>query len=459
MAKGISINFLADVKDFLRGTTNVEDSLDDVSDSLNEMAKDGDKATEDLTKSFRELQKEASRAGREAGDGIGTNLKKGFKEASQGAEDLAENTKSNAKEVGASFDGSIESIVDGFQGLAAEAFEGFGPAGVAAGVAVAAGIGLASQSIIQTEEQAKAARDRIRELGLAIIESGGDGAVLDYVTENLKNIVTNSDDATKKFKDILALSKKFPALAEDVGLMAVAFAGNSDAADVMIAKLKAAADAEQALSGDVANGDTAFEERAKELRRTADELKRIQDEAKLAQQAEEDWLASGGAEIEGKRKAIEGINGAYDDAVNSVTDFLNKETGVLDVEAYLKGIDDRKKALEEYQGFLATIDFTTEQKQALNDMGTEQAIAWYKGFQSTSAVNKERMKAALTEAASDSSGAAKDKMEEAFKEPVQAQIKANLDKLQAERELDDLTRKRRVDVQVRYVDQFGREVQ
>jgi uncharacterized protein YktA (UPF0223 family) len=453
--KGISINFLADVKDFLRGTNDVEGALDDVADSLDDVVKEGDQATGKLEDSFKDL----ARAAKTSGDNVGDGFKKGFKEASQGSEDLAENTKANAKEVGASFDGSIESIVDGFQGLAAEAFEGFGPAGVAAGVAVAAGIGLASSSIIETEEKAKAARDRIRELGLAIIDSGEGSAVLNYVTENLKEIITNGDDATKKFKDILALSKKFPGLADDVGLMAVAFAGNSDAADVMIAKLEEAADAEQALSGDVADGDTAFQARANELRNTADELRRIQDETRQAQQAEEDWLASGGAEIEGKRLAIEGINGAYDDAVNAVGDFLDKETGILNVEAYLKGIDDRKKALEEYQGFLATIDFTTEQKQALNDMGTEQAIAWYKGFQSTSDVNKERMKAALTEAASDSSGAAKDKMEEAFKEPVQAQIKANLDKLQAERELDNLTRQRRVDVQVRYVDKFGKEVQ
>lgn len=453
--KGIVINFLADVKDFLRGTSNVEDAFDDVADSLDVVVKEGDQATGKLEDSFKDLAK----AAKKSGDDIGTDLKRGFKEAEGGVQDLKEESISTAKESAASFDGSAESIVDAFQEVAANAFVGFGAAGIAAGLAAAAGIGFASTAILDAEENAKVARDRVRELGLAIIDSGEGSAVLDYVTENLKNIVTNSDDATKKFKDILALSKKFPALADDVGLMAVAFSGNSDAADVMIAKLNEAADAEQALAGDVANGDTAFEERAKELRRTADELKRIQDETKQAQQAEEDWLASGGAEIEGKRKAIEGINGAYDDAVNSVTDFLNKETGLLDVEAYLKAIADRKTALAEYQGFLATVDFTTEQKNALNAMGTEQAIAWYKGFQSTSAENKEKMKAALTEAASESSGAAKDKLEQAFKEPVKAQIEANLEKLKAERELEELTRKRRVDVQVRYVDQFGREVQ
>lgn len=175
MSAGINIEFVSDVRKFLGGTSDVEGALGKVSDALDEVAKDaqksGDKAaesmsesgkdmarstetaTEKMEKSFAEVAKAAKASGKSAGDDLGEHVKRGAKDADEGVTALKENTASNAKEMGASFQ-DVGSAIDALQGLSAEALEGFGPAGIAAGVAVAAGIGIATQALQQAADKA-----------------------------------------------------------------------------------------------------------------------------------------------------------------------------------------------------------------------------------------------------------------------------------------------------------------
>ena len=454
MAKGISINFLADVRDFLKGTKNVEDSLDDVADSLDDVAKEGEQSTGKLEDGFRELAKASKRAG----DDVGDNMDKGFKKASEGADALSENSKSNAKEVAASFDGSVQSIADGFQGLAAEAFEGFGPAGVAAGVLVAAGIGLATAEIQKNEEAAKAAKQRTIELGQAFIESGAGVAGLESFNEQLKLIISNADGAPKKLEEIQKLAKDFPDLADDISTMAVAFAGNEDATKAMIKQLDEAAKAERSYGENVAEGDTYHESRAQTLEKEKAKLEQVQKATEDAARIEQEWLASGGAESQAKADAINNINQSYDDVVNSVTDFVNAETGVLDVEAYLAAIDARSKALEDYQTNLAKSGLSTEQKDALNAMGVDAAAAWLAGYQSATPEQQKKLKDSLTTAASDSSGVARKTIDDAFKKPVDAKVQAIADTEEARKDLDNLIKARTAIIKVDFRDREGRPV-
>jgi len=85
-----------------------------------------------------------------------------------------------------SFDGSAQSIADAFQGLAAEAFEGFGPAGVAAGVAAAVGLGAAAAALQQAAEDAQEAVDTTHDLADALRETGGAAS---EVADSMKDIV------------------------------------------------------------------------------------------------------------------------------------------------------------------------------------------------------------------------------------------------------------------------------
>jgi hypothetical protein len=450
--KGIAINFLADVRDFLRGTKNVEDELDDVADALDDVARDGEQASEKLEDGFKEVLK----ASKKTGDGIGDNFKKGTKEAGEGLDDLQENSKSNAKEVAASFDGSVESIVDGFQGLAAEAFEGFGVAGLVAGAALAAGIGLATAEFQRTEEEAQKARERIAELGLAMIEAGAEGErPLESVIEALQGIITNSDDAVKKFKDIDRAVQFVGGSAEE---LALAYAGSEKALenqlDVTEKLLKEAEKESELLSENASRFGTVSEAKVQSLQKQQEELQKVQEETERAAEIEQTWLASGGAEFLAKQEAINQIDAAYDDAVYGIDNFLNAETGIYDLDAFAQSIRDREQLLLDYQNLLAESGLTTEQKAALNEYGVEQAAAILKGLKdpNVSQQTKDTIKKGLGEASKEGSGVAQKELQNAFKDPVQAKIEAIAETAAAEKALENVIRERSAKIKIDFID-------
>lgn len=205
----IKIPFLSDVTDFIRGTDNIADALDEVSDSLDDLSKDSskaaDKAADSLTDGFKDGAKTAGKAlalvgddidgvaktagtmddkvskafdaiaadAKKTGKHVATSFADGADAASEGMEQMSGDAQSNATEVAASFDGSAESLVEGFQGAAAEMFSGFGPAGAVAGLAVAAGIGIAMTAMDELKEKNDAATESVGELGAEIIDAGG----------------------------------------------------------------------------------------------------------------------------------------------------------------------------------------------------------------------------------------------------------------------------------------------
>ncbi|MGB3375325.1 MAG: hypothetical protein WBA87_09315, partial [Microbacterium sp.] len=87
------------------------------------------------------------------------DVKRGMRRAEDGVEEFKSEAASTAKEAAASFDGSAESIADAFQETAANAFAGFGPAGAAAGIAVAAGAGVIVEHFTKIKEAADEARE------------------------------------------------------------------------------------------------------------------------------------------------------------------------------------------------------------------------------------------------------------------------------------------------------------
>lgn len=195
---GINIPFLSDVRDFLRGGDSVADKLDDVADSLDEVGESGKDAGREATRALDDVVDklddvaDASRdtgralddsadgagqaadkiereftdaldkvraAGKATGKSVGDDLDAGAKEAGEGIGNLKDEADGTAREVAASFDGSAESIAEGFQEVAANALSGFGPAGAAAGLAAAAGIGIAIAKLTEYAEQVNAAKE------------------------------------------------------------------------------------------------------------------------------------------------------------------------------------------------------------------------------------------------------------------------------------------------------------
>lgn len=246
MAAGINLPFFADVRNFLKGTDSIADALDDVAGSLDEIdeaskasaekagdaiaagfedgAKDAsraaDKLERDVSDNMTGIASDAKKAGNKAGDAIveglkdagtasdklekkvsdsfrgiaadakaagdkvGKSMKDGSDRAGEGLDDMKSEAASTAKETAASFDGSADSIVGSFQEVAANAFAAFGPAGLAAGLAAAAGIGVAMTVLQGVADEANDTGEAVTDMATKIREAGGDMSKVD-LTEGM----------------------------------------------------------------------------------------------------------------------------------------------------------------------------------------------------------------------------------------------------------------------------------
>jgi len=456
---GINVDAKLGASGFVKGAKDMEKALDDVSEAMEDVAKSGDQDVDKLTDKLKEAKRAADDAAN-AGERIGKDYRKGTKEAENGLDDFRQEANSTAKESAASFDGSAESIVGSFQEIAANAFEGFGPAGAVAGLAIAAGIGIATSEFQKSEEAAKAAKERISDLGTAFIESGADVAQVEAFREALQGIVTNADDAAVKIDDLRKLTKKYGEAVPSVSDFAIAYSGNADAIEKVTDELEKAIAAEKEKNYTTKTGAEQSSKRQDAYQAEIDKLEGIQEETAAAKQIEEDWLASGGAEIQAKADAIDQINAAYDDAVYSVDNFKNAETGIYDLDAYAASIEERARLLEEYQTNLAKSGLTTEQKAALNEMGVEQANAILKGLQDpgVSDATKDTIKKGLKTASQEGSGVAKKEIEDAFKKPVDATVKVKADMSMAQTDLDNLVKARTAIIKLDFQDRYGKRV-
>lgn len=185
----IQLDIAANTRDFQRGVQDVDKALDKVADSLDDVAKDGDKATEKLERSFKDLADSAKDSGRD----IGRGMDDGFDKAKDGAEEFKDEANSTAREAAASFDGSAESIGEALQEVAANAFAGFGPVGAAAGLAAAAGIGLAAAGFETVQEAEEESKQAAADWAEAYIDAGSRILDATQVVEKARDIITDPE--------------------------------------------------------------------------------------------------------------------------------------------------------------------------------------------------------------------------------------------------------------------------
>ena len=185
-SKGIGVPFVADVKDFLKGTGQVEDALDDVIDALDDVARDGkdvgrviersmqdvERATDDtadnLQDEFRDafdkVERDARRSGRDIGDKLDDGLRgSGAKgKAGEFASEIGQEFTQNIGETIGSAGGkvSVANGVDALLGTAGGILPLLGPLGAGLGVGA-----LLVKSIIDgVNANAQALADRMKEL-------------------------------------------------------------------------------------------------------------------------------------------------------------------------------------------------------------------------------------------------------------------------------------------------------
>lgn len=190
------IKFLADVSDFIKGTDNVGESLEAIGDDLKDVAKVSDKALDSVGKDLQGVTKDAQtmdekteqafknmgQNAKDTGRKMGQDIQDGTDNAGQGLDELKDEAAGTATEMAASFS-SIEDLASGLQEVAANAFVGFGPAGMAAGLVAAAGIGLAISALQENADEINDNKQKMLDLAQVIRDNGGVLNEADYVQQ------------------------------------------------------------------------------------------------------------------------------------------------------------------------------------------------------------------------------------------------------------------------------------
>lgn len=148
-----------DIKDALRtmglSAKQAERAVEGIGDEFRDAGRDGERALDGIEDSLKDVQ----RRSKDTFDDIGDSSARGFEKAEEGVKGLKDEAMQSARETAASFDGSFESIAELGQEVAANAFADFGPAGAAAGLAVAAAAGVMVNHFNEVQEAADDARD------------------------------------------------------------------------------------------------------------------------------------------------------------------------------------------------------------------------------------------------------------------------------------------------------------
>ena len=237
--KGIEIGVASETKAFKQGVDSgiiapledAADKLDDLGkskgpDKLEAGMKDAQKASEKLGKEVKSTADQIEREFRDSYKSVAKSSDDGMRAATEGVQDFKQEAEQSAKETAASFDGSFESIVGMAQEVSANALSGFGPAGAVAGLAMAAGIGLAVKGFEDVTEAQKVTEVAAAEWADKFIESGQRVATAAQQTGSMVAIATDPE----KYKEATEAAE---AWGVDVSTAMLAMSGNAPALKVV----------------------------------------------------------------------------------------------------------------------------------------------------------------------------------------------------------------------------------
>jgi hypothetical protein len=187
--RDLKVSFLTDLDRFetdtvAKGLEDVADASDSAGDSLDTLGRDGKKALEDLDRAtkdgkgsldeFDDAAKNTAKRVDDAFDKIAksskANLSKKLDDSTDDAKasmnDVSAEAQDTAREMGASFSGSVDDIKGAAQELATNAGALFGPVGLAIGVAASTGFAIFNSKKEKLKEQ-------VSEMVDALVEGGG----------------------------------------------------------------------------------------------------------------------------------------------------------------------------------------------------------------------------------------------------------------------------------------------
>lgn len=348
-----------------KGVSKVTDAFSDVEDSLKDVTKAGEKTGKDLSSDMSDAAKKIDRdltkaldsvqdESKSSGKAIGKNVKAGTDKAGEGLDELKDESKSTAKEAAASF-GSIEDAASALQEVAANAFAGFGPAGMAAGALAAVGIGLAISALTDNADKINENKDKMLALAQTIKDNGGVLRESDYIKsmEDYGYAIQDTKEWFELFqKDAVSGFEQIRNGAEKAGVgIGDAFKGQFGSLEdskLVLADLEKGL---QDLEGQTKENSTVVDDFGRTLDTTDPAIRRQIDGNQELTQKVRDHIKEleAAKEIERIRKeAIQGTTQALKEDIEALekrTDAVkNSESSELD---YLDGIDNLNAKLKE----------------------------------------------------------------------------------------------------------------
>lgn len=487
MAKGLTLDIGANTREVVRGAKDTAEALEDVSDSLDDLAKDADKAgdklgdsiedgakdaeksVDRLERSFRELATAGRKSGGDAGEGIKRGVKGGADDGKKAIGEMGDEALQEAREMGASF-GSVEDALDSVQSVISNMFSGFGPAGIVAGVAAAAGIGVLMAQATTAAEAINTAKEKTGELALAIVDAGGDikkvdiGSMMrDWGVEIVDNkeawefwqegAVSNLDRARKVAKETgVDFKTMFRAMSGQDPKAAIEALDGIDRQIERNADRLAKMRAEDPLSSifgagaiaDIDNSNQALRENKKQIELLSGSREDAVKDAKALEDAtrsETAALEASTAAEDAKAARIATIDSAYDDAAAATDDYINAESGLFDTGAYITAMQAKEQALKDYQETLATSPLTPAAKAFLDSQGAESAATFLAGYKAATPAQQAELRRIWDEAGKTSSGAYTTSLKNGIPATLPGPtVKVTVDKEDARRQFNDLVR-------------------
>lgn len=357
--KGVVFPIAADTSGFAKAVkAGVIEPTEDAIDALKDLGraggdveqvedgfKDAQRATKDYEDEIKDLSRTVDRETKSMGRDIGRNTEEGTDRAKRGLDEVKSESASTAKESAASFDGSAESIGDSFQEIAANAFSGFGPAGTAAGLAAAAGIGLVIKGFEDAGEAREASEEEIAAWADAFIEAGGRVLNASQIAASAQEVITDPEKwkAAKKNAELWGVSVETAVLAAS---------GHAPSLDAVSDSLDRQRDAYKEMSSDL---DTTSEQRDKELGRLAD--------ANKAYVTLADGIEQGRAASSVYSEALQNLVSTTKDATVQTDELGNKVYSLPGGKQIL--IDAKTgEATENLEGFKGDLDTVPSEKVA-----------------------------------------------------------------------------------------------
>lgn len=255
----LKLDVLANTRQMVTEMKKGGASVEDISDALDELRRQGDKATEELERSFKDLAREAERTDKKI-ESVGSS---GFKKASGAGSEFKSEALSNFSEVTSSFDGSMSSIADLAQGTLGGIAANIPGIGIAGGIA-ALGIGAITAELTNAQERSKEIKDSIVQDFIDI----GDALDTEAVTERIEKLL--GDEGARKEAKLLA-----DVLNIDVPSALLVMAGDFESAGIT------AEEAIEGINNASSNVDTEVWQRVKER------VDAVTDGLKLGQQVAE----------------------------------------------------------------------------------------------------------------------------------------------------------------------------